>query len=168
MPPDQQLRDIRGLDAVSWWPPGPGWWALLLVLILLALAIYWLMRQRRKNPKRRWGKTLLAQLNLLQNRLENESLTTEETKIWLLDYLQLLRQIAILSQGRSACAGLWGKEWLAWLSRNDPKHFAWDQYAAELIHSPYAAPSLSRSGLEKQRLLALTKAAQNWVTARRV
>ena len=32
-----QLRDIRGLEDVSWWPLAPGWW----ILLGLCLAVFW-------------------------------------------------------------------------------------------------------------------------------
>ncbi|RLW54638.1 MAG: hypothetical protein B6D69_04845, partial [gamma proteobacterium symbiont of Stewartia floridana] len=28
------LRDIRGIDTVSWWPLAPGWWLLLIGIVL--------------------------------------------------------------------------------------------------------------------------------------
>ena len=40
------LRDIHGLDSVSWLPLAPGWWYLLglvLALLLLAGIRYWLI-----------------------------------------------------------------------------------------------------------------------------
>lgn len=45
------LRDIRGLDPVSWWPPGPGWWLLTgALLILLYLAWRWRASLRLRIP----------------------------------------------------------------------------------------------------------------------
>ena len=35
-----QLRDIRGLDAVSLWPLAPGWW-LVVAIIFAALLLVW-------------------------------------------------------------------------------------------------------------------------------
>lgn len=62
-----QLRDIRGLDAVSWWPPAPGWWIgallLLLTLIGLFLLIRHFIRYRRKlavGGARRAARTVAA------------------------------------------------------------------------------------------------------------
>ena len=42
MTPDDivnRLRDIRDIDPVSAWPPGPGWWAVALVVILLLVLV---------------------------------------------------------------------------------------------------------------------------------
>ena len=41
-----QLRDIRGLDPVSWWPPATGWWLLAALCIGLVVALVYLVRFR--------------------------------------------------------------------------------------------------------------------------
>ena len=35
-----QLRDIRGIEGVPWWPLAPGWWMILAALVTLAFAAY--------------------------------------------------------------------------------------------------------------------------------
>ncbi|MGB0719658.1 MAG: DUF4381 domain-containing protein, partial [Bdellovibrionales bacterium] len=34
-----RLRDIRGLEDVSWWPLAPGWWILLGLVLAIVLGL---------------------------------------------------------------------------------------------------------------------------------
>ena len=43
-----QLRDIRGLDAISWWPLAPGWWGVAALVPALIAGLYLYRRQRLK------------------------------------------------------------------------------------------------------------------------
>ena len=45
------IRDIHGLDAIPWWPPGPGWW-LVGLLVLSAGAGIWLLLRRHREVSR--------------------------------------------------------------------------------------------------------------------
>jgi len=62
--PLDQLRDIHLPEAISWWPPAPGWW--ILALAGSALTV-WLLRwlYRRYNAKH-YRRQALAQLRELQ------------------------------------------------------------------------------------------------------
>ena len=45
----EQLRDIHLPEAVSWWPPAPGWWILTFLVIALMTS---LIIRRLRNTKR--------------------------------------------------------------------------------------------------------------------
>lgn len=170
MHPEQQLRDIRGLDAIPWWPPGPGWWVLLAIVLLVLLATlgWWLYRKPKRQPPARWGAELLQRLEHLAQHLppggsDQDTPHQGTARTWLLDYLELLRQIAILGHGRAACAGLWGEPWLDWLTAHDPSGFDWRRYRAELVDMPYAPTTVGSESLPTQQLRSLIGAARRWI-----
>jgi hypothetical protein len=62
--PLDQLRDIHLPEAISWWPPAPGWW--ILALISCAL-LAWLLRfVYRRYKAKHYRRQALAQLQQLQ------------------------------------------------------------------------------------------------------
>jgi len=63
--------------------------------------------------------------------------------------------------GRDACAGLTGREWLDWLTKNDPAGFQWSTRGRSLLDMPYAPPGRAAG----KELLTLIDAAYVWVTA---
>ncbi len=136
------LRDIRGLDPVSWWPPGPGWWLLTgALLILLYLAWRWRASLRLRIPPipvlriGDWRWDAARQLRALRQRA-----ATQDAKATAGELSELLRRIAMARLGRDACAGLTGEAWLAWLGEQDPNHFDWPRQGRPLLGLPYAPP----------------------------
>lgn len=145
-----QLRDIRGLDAVSWWPPAPGWWGLTGLLLVICGGIYFYRRYKEKQAAR-WqveAKALFGELRSEQDKKKKAVALSE-----------LLRRLAIKQHGRDACAGLEGKKWLEWLAKNDPQGFDWKQKAKILIEAPYA-PEEKIANNDFEPLIA---AAERWV-----
>jgi len=62
--PLDQLRDIHLPEAISWWPPAPGWWILALAGSTLTVwLLRWLYRRYKAKHYRRQA---LAQLRELQ------------------------------------------------------------------------------------------------------
>jgi hypothetical protein len=150
------LRDIHGIDTVSWWPPAPGWWLLLLGLLLAVYAVWWLLEQRRLYPLGRWQKDARRRLLHLKRRLKSAP-----TKEIAGELSELLRRIAIARCGRSKTAALTGDRWLAWLHNNDESDFDWQEHGQLLLQLPYAPP-----GRESDRaaLGKLIDAAVHWVS----
>ncbi len=137
-----QLRDIHGLDPLSWWPPAPGWWLLAFSLLLLI----WLAWRYRASLRLRippipvlrigsWRWDAARQLRALRQRA-----TTQDPKQTAAELSELLRRIAMARLGRDACAGLTGEAWLAWLTERDPKQFDWRSRGRPLLIAPYAPP----------------------------
>lgn len=158
-----QLRDIRGIESVPWWPPAEGWWLLLAAIVLIALALYhWrtLLRLRIPIPGitlGTWRWDAAQALRVLRRRAERSE---QDAKTTAGELSELLRRIAMARLGRDACAGLVGKDWLDWLTEHDPAGFAWSSRGALLIDMPYAPPGRAAGG----ELLALIDAAYAWVT----
>ena len=148
-----QLRDIRGLDPVSWWPPAPGWWIILGVL--MAIAVFVLIRLRRRRAKEPGWQS--EALDIVKGLRANQDAGIKQRASAL---SALLRRIAIKRFGRDACAGLEGKSWLTWLSKNDPGGFSWDHEGLLLIEAPYLPEDSARPAQNWSELL---DAAEKWI-----
>jgi hypothetical protein len=146
-----QLYDIRGLGHISWWPLAPGWWGLIGLMSLVVAVIYW----RRRAYWRSWKGDARRALDQLDAKLTDKN--TQETAASL---STLLRRIAMQRHSRQECAGLWGEEWLRWLSKKDPAGFNWATGAVLMVEAPYAPPGRNISA---QALKNLTSAARKWV-----
>ena len=158
----QQLRDIRDLDPVSAWPPGPGWWLLAVLLLLLLAAVRALLRHWHWSPRRlrfnqRWQRDASRRLLDLQRRIGDE-----DSRALADEFSALLRRIAVARHGRAACASLTGRAWLEWLSANDPDGYDWTRHRRLLVDLAYAPPDDADHGAE---LLQLIRAAQAWTRA---
>lgn len=143
-PPEilSQLRDIRGLDPVSWWPPAAGWWLVAgAVLLLLVLAWRYRASLRLRIPPipvlriGNWRWDAGRQLRDLRQRS-----ASQDAKQTAVELSELLRRVAMARLGRESCAGLVGESWLAWLAERDPKGFDWLTRGRLLLDAPYAPP----------------------------
>jgi hypothetical protein len=151
------LRDIHGIDPVSWWPPAPGWWLVLLALMLLPAllsAARHSFKQYRRRPLGSWRRDAAARLHRLRSRVDQAS-----SKDIAAELSELLRRIAVARCGREFCAGLAGPQWLDWLAENDPVGFDWRSRGRFLIELPYAPPDI---GNRRAELHELVNAALAW------
>jgi len=152
------LRDIRGLDAVSWWPLAPGWWIVLAAVIALAVvAVLWrrfapVMTFGRPRDWRVDARRLLRDLRRRLPALDARDAITE--------FSELMRRIAMARTARDECAGLAGAQWLQWLTERDPQGFDWNEYGRLLTEVPYAPPGTQVDADDLRRLL---DAAGRWV-----
>jgi hypothetical protein len=149
-----QLHDIDGLDAISWWPLAIGWWITIalgtaLGIALLGYAVY------RLAYSRSWKNDTLKKLAHLQQNLSDT--TARETAIALSEYL---RRIALRRFTRKECASLIGETWLMWLTKHDPKQFDWKTKGIFLINLPYAPENAT---VPVEQVQDLIQAAKNWV-----
>jgi hypothetical protein len=131
--PMAQLRDIRGLDAIPWWPPAPGWWLALAGALLLMLLLIWSIRHLLRFPPGGWRNEARQRLRALRRALR-ETPTKEIAG----ELSELLRRIAMARFGRRDCAGLSGEDWLEWLREKDPSGFDWATRGRVLLRLPYA------------------------------
>jgi hypothetical protein len=154
-----QLKDIHGLDTISWWPPAAGWWIAAVVLLLtLVLLTLWL-RHLLLYPPGSWRSEAHRALRSLQRR--RYQLTPKDAAGGL---SELLRRIAIARFGRQGQARLSGEEWLQWLQYNDPNGFAWMERGQVLISLPYAPEDWI---VDADEVDALISAALEMVSASR-
>ena len=95
-----RLHDIVEPDAVSFWPPAPGWCVLLGVLLAFGLAFAWnTYQRRRRNTYRRAALRELA-------RIADEHLSLLPA---------LLKRTALAGYPRTSVAMLSGEDWLRFL-----------------------------------------------------
>jgi hypothetical protein len=146
-----RLDDIRGLGHIGWWPLAPGWWGLLALVSLLAGAMY----LRRRAYWRSWKGDARKALDLLDAQLNSGN--RQETAARL---SALLRRIAMQRHSRAECAGLWGQDWLRWLTAKDPRGFNWVALGTLLVEAPYAPPGRN---CRLKDLKSLISAAKRWV-----
>jgi hypothetical protein len=147
-----KLDDIRGLGHISWWPLAPGWWGLLALVLMAAGATY----LRRRAYWRSWKGEARKALDLLDAQLKNGNRQEIAARL-----STLLRRIAMQRYSRAECAGLWGQDWLRWLTAKDPRGFNWVDTGTLLVEAPYAPPGRN---CPPKDLKSLISAAKRWVT----
>lgn len=160
----EQLRDIHGLQEISWWPLALGWW-LVIAALAIGLALVWRWRTvlRLRLPPLpvlhpgSWRWDAARQLRALRRRA-----TQQDGKQTAGELSELLRRIAMARFGREACAGLTGEDWLAWLKEQDPTGFDWIGNGRLLLEAPYAPPGATD---RRGDLLRLIEVAQEWIAA---
>ena len=60
-------------DAVSWWPPAPGWWIVFITCLLIVLGAYLFFKHRKNRVvKPDYKKLALKELKELQKQLKEE------------------------------------------------------------------------------------------------
>jgi hypothetical protein len=157
LPVAYQLRDIRGLDPLSWWPPAPGWWLVLAGIIICLWLIWHLSPTMRRLTifSFSWHWDAIRQLRALRKRVRKQEVWRSAREL-----SELLRRIAITKYGRDVCAGLTGMAWLEWLDTHDPA-YAWTEQGKILLTLPYAPPELLAA--DKRKLLELIDAALVWL-----
>lgn len=105
------LRDIHLPDAVGFWPPAPGWWALALLLPALLFGL----RQLYKRIRRRSAVKIAGKLLQSMRRQPNG-----DAKQTLAALSALLRRVALSTAPRRDVASLSGLAWLQYLDRSLP------------------------------------------------
>jgi len=155
MPDVQQLglRDIHLPEAVSWWPPAPGWWGLLGVA-LLAMSAYFLLRAWRK--RRRLRNSAILEVQRICDAFDQH----HDSRRLIRELSVLLRRISISYFPRADVASLTGEEWLRFLDscgkRADNNQGFLNGPGSILDSGPYQA----RLDVDSQALIILCR---RWV-----
>jgi len=132
------LRDIHLPDAVSFWPPAPGWWIAIGSVLLLAAILYWGLRARRRSLRR----AALIELSEIAEHHESDA----EASTLALQLTMLLRRVAIARFPRRDVASLYGEDWLQFLSRTSGRKNLPREPMLSLMQAVYAAPGANASG----------------------
>ena len=103
------LRDIHLPEAVSLWPPAPGWWVAAGLVVALAVALRLLQLRRRRSVAR-------AALRELDG-LERNHQETGDAAEYAVRLSALLRRVALARFPRNEVASLHGAFWVDFLSR---------------------------------------------------
>jgi hypothetical protein len=159
----EQLRDIKGLDTISWWPLAPGWWlliatSLILIILIIIMGIHYGRRLAQRNSKiigKNWREVAMNEW-LAQHPKQ----ASPREQIAFLSIL--LRRVAIQRHGRETCAGLTGERWLAWLTEHDPLGFNWAQSGRIIIELPYMPPD---SLIDNNQVEVLYRTVAAWIEA---
>ncbi len=149
------LRDIHLPDAISWWPPAPGWW-ILLGLVLATFCTVWLVRRIQQSRSVR-----VAALKALQAISADFAQDRDAHKL-VKALSVLLRRVCLSYFPRSDVAGLTGEKWLEFLDQcldwgNVPDRFSRGT-GRVLITAPYQ----THPSLEAEPLLDLCR---HWIMA---
>lgn len=149
------MKDIHGLGYISWWPIAPGWWLLIAMVIFFSFAFYllyqFLLERRRKIAWKIEAENILWKLEKDNNKPIKDKVVSVSI---------LLRKLAMRRFGRSSCARLEGKDWLRWLTQNDPAGFNWEREGQLLIIAPYAPDIAPELAVDFEKIL---KATHQWV-----
>ena len=126
-----QLRDYHYPDAVSWWPPAPGWWVLAGVVLLCGLfALLYLRRRHRCRGAARQAMQELHQLRDTWRRQQDAAACARTLS-------RLLRRFAMAAFPRRDVAALTGEHWLRFLDQQGGDGRFNDGPGRWLIEAPY-------------------------------
>jgi len=145
------LRDIHLPEAVSFWPPAPGWWVLLLALLIVAALSCLAVRWRRRSIKR----AALRELEAAQRDFGSTGDTAELAA----SLSSVLRRVALARFARAEVAGLHGAEWLGFLANSGSGVGFPADVGASIERAVYAGPS-STSERDGE---AWVVAARDWI-----
>ena len=137
------LRDIQLPEAVSWWPPAPGWWLSLAALALIVITSWWFYRawQQREVLRQLRAELVLIRQGLQQNDIED---TLSQLSI-------LLRRACLSFFPRQQVAALTGENWLAFLNQHTANSFNDD--VADLLTRANYMPASQLDSVQVMRLL---------------
>lgn len=150
--PLAKLHPLRAPDAISAWPPAPGWWVLAGLLLLAAVvALFFWWRHYRRQAYRRQG---LRQLEALHEQLANGG----DPATYAQSVNGLLKAVALRAFPRREVAAASGEQWLAFL--RDTAGADW-QAPDALVDAPYRPqPELQPEELHR--------AAASWIRQHKV
>ncbi|MCB1672499.1 MAG: DUF4381 domain-containing protein [Pseudomonadales bacterium] len=138
----EQLADIHLPQAVSFWPPAPGWWLLaLLVLALLGWLVARLLQARRK---RRICAFALQELDGVYNAfaadLSGDGDQAGKARLMFLNQMNaVLRRVALWHFPQHNVASLSGRAWVDFIREKGESSLMTDEIANALAEGRFQA-----------------------------
>ncbi len=144
------LRDIHLPDALSWWPPAPGW----LVAVLLPMAALVALLLLRHAMRHRTA--ALRELHRILRAIEHG----EQPLACVQRVSEVLRRFAMTTaRDPSSVAGLTGRRWLAYLQAHGNAAGLADDHSHALANAPY----MPSRDVDAGKARALVQAGMDWV-----
>jgi hypothetical protein len=150
-----QMRDISGLQEASIWPLAIGWWIILFIFLLIIAFISFRAKQKI-NYRKSWKYKLELELNYIAKNTSEENAKENISKL-----NEILKRIALQTYERNLIASLSEKNWLLWLTDNDPSNFNWLKKGEILVNYPYMPKEKIKANLED--ISTLAKAVKPWI-----
>lgn len=138
----QGLRDIHTPDAISSWPPAPGWW-MLTGLLVLAVIFIGILYHRRTATRR----AALLELEKIRNTFQLNG----DTQQLAMKLSILMRRLALADAANNEAASLINEDWLKHLDKEKPTTPFSKGYGQILATAPYQ----KHPSLDGERLLQL-------------
>ncbi len=128
------LRDIHLPEAVSWWPPAPGWWLLPLLIALLLFSGWALKKLLHKGKQKR---ILKLSISGAFSTIRSDFVDSADQSKLIRDLSTLMRRIAISLYPRADVAGLTAQAWLEFLDKTGDETAFTQGPGSILSHGPY-------------------------------
>lgn len=152
--PLDNLRDIHLPEAISAWPPAPGWWILAIIILCLLFWVGWKLRQR-------YQKKHLMRVSLsILTELEQDYASHQDPRKLVKQYSSLIRRIAVARFSRSEAASLTGNSWLEFLNSSGQQEYFNGDIGQLLLSAPYRQVTIDSAQLD-----ALGQAIRSWVNS---
>ncbi len=148
------LRDIHLPDALSWWPPAPGW-SVVVLLPLVALAALLFLRHAMRHRS-----AALRELHRILRAIEHG----EQPLACVQQVSAVLRRFAMTAaRDPAAVAGLTGRRWLEYLQAHGRAAGLAADHGHALANAPYMPPE----DVDAEQARALVHAGMDWVRSHR-
>jgi len=149
------LRDIHLPEAVSLWPPAPGWWVAAGLVVALAVALRLLQLRRRRSVAR-------AALRELDG-LEREHQETGDAAEYAVRLSALMRRVALARFPRNEVASLHGAFWVDFLSRASERTGFPSEVVEAMERAIFAPPRQDHPPEDTEDTAAWGAAARAWI-----
>lgn len=148
-----QLKDIHLPEAISWWPPAPGWWVIMLSLAVLSGWLVWRSWV--------WWQALKPKRQALEilDQIEKKAKKNVPAHEICAQVSQLLRRVALTYYPAESVAGLKDDAWIEFLNQHSRK-INFNAVREHLLLYPYSKQT-------RASLTPLFERSRSWIKQRR-